>query len=164
MTSCDERESGLPNEPAAMSDRIDFQQRVRDSFQRQKIMHTLGMSLERVERGEVDIAFSHREDLTQQHGFLHAGVMATALDSACGYAAFSMMDEDSAVLSIEFKTNLLRPAKGQNFLARGRVVKPGRNVTFCEASAFVVDNDKEVLVATMSGTMMAVRQREGIKD
>ena len=84
--------------------------RVKESFQRQRVMHTLGMELLDVKAGECIIGFSYREDLTQQNGFIHAGVIATALDSACGYAAFSMMPEDADVLSIEFKTNLMRPA------------------------------------------------------
>lgn len=127
-------------------------------------MKTLGMTLARVAEGEVDIEFPYQEALTQQHGFIHAGVIATALDSACGYAAFSMMSEDAAVLSIEFKTNLMRPARGERFVARARVVKPGRTVTFCEASAFAITGDKETLVASMSGTMMAVRGRAEVQD
>ena len=140
----------------------DFKQRIRDSFARQAVMETMGMRLTRVELGEVDISFSHRDDLTQQHGFLHAGVIATALDSACGYAAFSMMSEDAAVLSIEFKTNMLRPARGKEFVARARVVKAGRNVSFCEASAFSIEGDSETLIATMQGTMMSVRGRSDV--
>lgn len=141
-----------------------FEQRVRDSFDRQIVMKTLGMSLERVAPGEVDISFSHRDTLTQQHGFLHAGIVTTALDSACGYAAFSLMSEDAAVLSIEFKTNMLRPAQGKRFVARGRVVKAGRNVTFCEASAFALEEQGETLIATMQGTMMSVRGRSGVEN
>ena len=143
---------------------MNFESRVRESFEKQAIMQTLGMSLQRVIKGEVDISFPHRKDLTQQHGFIHAGVLATALDSACGYAAFSTMPEDAAVLSIEFKTNLLRPAKGSNYSARARVVKAGRNITFCEASAYALNDDKETLVATMSATMMAVRGRDDVKN
>lgn len=142
---------------------MDFEEKVRSSFQRQAVMKTLGMTLERVDKGEVDIAFTHRDDLTQQHGFLHAGVIATALDSACGYAAFSMMPEEAVVLSVEFKTNLMRPAKGERFVARARVVKPGRTITFCEASAFAITADKETLIATMSGSMMAVYGRPEVK-
>ena len=141
-----------------------FEERVRDSFARQTVMTTLGMTLARVAPGEVDIAFEHRPDLTQQHGFLHAGVLATALDSACGYAAFSLMPADAAVLSVEFKTNLLRPASGKKFLARAQVLKPGRTVTVCEAKAYAVDGDSEVLVASMTGTMMTVLGRLEIES
>ena len=121
-------------------------------------MHTLGMELLDVKAGECIIGFSYREDLTQQNGFIHAGVIATALDSACGYAAFSMMPEDADVLSIEFKTNLMRPAKGDRFEARARVVKPGRTVFFTEASLFAISDDEEKLVASMAGTMMVVQR------
>lgn len=143
---------------------MNFEERVRASFERQTVMKTLGMELTRVAEGEVDIEFPYREELTQQHGFIHAGVLATALDSACGYAAFSMMPEDAAVLSVEFKTSLMRPAKGERFVARARVLKPGRTITFCEASAYAISGQKETLVAAMTGSMMAVRERAGIQD
>ena len=113
--------------------------------------------------GEVDIEFSYRESLTQQHGFIHAGVITTALDSACGYAAFSMMPEEAAVLSVEFKTSLLRPAKGERFIARARVVKPGRTISFCEASAFAISGGQEKLIATMTGSMMTVLGRSDVR-
>ena len=132
--------------------------RVKESFQRQRVMHTLGMELLDVKAGECIIGFSYREDLTQQNGFIHAGVIATALDSACGYAAFSMMPEDADVLSIEFKTNLMRPARCDSFEARARVVKPGRTVFFTEAFLFAISDDEEKLVASMAGTMMVVQR------
>lgn len=141
----------------------DFEARVRASFARQAVMATLGMELERVAAGEVDIGFRHRPDLTQQHGFLHAGILATALDSACGYAAFSLMPADAAVLSVEFKTNMLRPARGDRFVARAQVVKAGRTITVVEAKAYALESDREVLVASMTGTMMAVFQRPGVE-
>ena len=143
-----------------MSTRLSFP-RVRESFQRQKVMQTLGMALLEVKAGECIIGFSYREDLTQQNGFIHAGVIATALDSACGYAAFSMMPEDADVLSIEFKTNLMRPARGERFEARARVIKPGRTVFFTEASLFAVIGQEEKLVASMAGTMMVVKSKQG---
>ena len=126
-------------------------------------MHTLGMTLLDVKAGECIIGFPYREDLTQQNGFIHAGVITTALDSACGYAAFSMMPEDADVLSIEFKTNLMRPARGDRFEARARVVKPGRTVFFTEASLFAISEDEEKLVASMAGTMMAVNKIDRAK-
>jgi len=101
---------------------------------------------------------------TQQHGFTHAGIIATALDSACGYAAFSLMPEDAAVLTVEFKTNLIAPAKGEYFLFRGRVVKPGRTITVCDSRAFAVESGQERLVATMTGTLMALFDRAGISQ
>lgn len=152
----DERPQMHPSDP-------DFEQRVRDSFARQAVMATLGMELARVAPGEVDILFRHRPDLTQQHGYMHAGILSTALDSACGYAAFSLMPADADVLSVEFKTNLLRPARGELFVARAQVLKAGRTVTVCEAKAYALDGDRETLVASMTGTMMTIlRRRAGM--
>ena len=102
--------------------------------------------------------------LTQQHGFLHAGVISTALDSACGYAAFSLMPEDAGVLTIEFKVNLLAPGKGERFLFRGSVTKPGRTIIVADGQAYAFGADGEAkLIATMTGTMMTVTGREGIE-
>lgn len=141
-----------------------YRQRVQDSFARQGVMQTLGARLASVEPGAVDIVFAWAPALTQQHGFLHAGIVATALDSACGYAAFSLMPEEAAVLTIEFKINLLAPARGQHFRMQGRVVKPGRTITVAEGQAFAIDDDggAERLVATMGCTLMAVAGREGL--
>lgn len=136
-----------------------FEGRVRDSFARQKAMATIGARLARVAAGEVDIELPWRDDLTQQHGYLHAGIVGTALDSACGYAAYSLMPPDAAVLSIEFKVNLLAPARGERILCRGRVKKAGRTIMVCEADAFAVTGGTEKLVASMTGTMMCVMGR-----
>ncbi|HEX2189254.1 MAG TPA: PaaI family thioesterase [Longimicrobiaceae bacterium] len=139
-----------------------FEARVRDSFARQRVMETLGARLVRVAPGEVELELPYRADLTQQHGFLHAGVVTTVLDSACGYAAFSLMPADAAVLSIEFKTNLLAPARGELLRARGRVVRAGRTVTVCEGEAWMLEGGDERHVAAMLATMMTVRGREGL--
>ncbi|EHL24566.1 MULTISPECIES: PaaI family thioesterase [unclassified Acidovorax] len=140
-----------------------FAERVRDSFAHQGAMKTLGAVLGVVAPGAVDIELPWSAGLTQQHGFLHAGMVATALDSACGYAGFTLMGEDAAVLTIEFKINLLAPAKGQHFRMEGRVLKPGRTITVCEGRAFAIDNHQEKLVATMGCTLMAVTGRDTIK-
>ncbi|MGE8319091.1 MAG: PaaI family thioesterase [Comamonas sp.] len=141
----------------------DFAQRVRDSFARQGAMQTLGARLARLEPGAVDIELDWALGLTQQHGFLHAGMVSTALDSACGYAALTQMAPDAAVLSIEFKVNLMAVAKGQRFRMEGRVVKAGRTVSFAEGRAFAIDEGNEKLIATMSCTLMAVTGRAGIQ-
>lgn len=141
----------------------DFADRVRDSFTRQGAMQTLGASLCLIESGAVDIEVPWAAGLTQQHGFLHAGMVATALDSACGYAGFTLMEPDAAVLTIEFKINLLAPAKGQRFRMEGRVIKPGRTITVCEGRAFAIDDHQEKLVATMGCTLMAVSGRDNIQ-
>ena len=140
-----------------------YRQRVEDSFALQGVMQTLGARLEKLEPGAVDIGLAWDRSLTQQHGFLHAGVVSTALDSACGYAAFSLMPEDAAVLTIEFKINLLAPAKGERFRMEGRVLKPGRTITVCEGRAYALQDQKETLIATMNCTLMTVMGRTDIR-
>jgi uncharacterized protein (TIGR00369 family) len=142
----------------------DFEARVRASFARQHAMQTLGIELLSVKPGEVELEMPYKLAYTQQHGFVHAGIITTALDSACGYAAFSLMPKDAAVLTVEFKTNLLALAKGECFTFLARVVKPGRTITVCEGQAFDVQDGKPRLIATMTGTLMAVYGREGISQ
>lgn len=142
----------------------DFEERVRSSFARQKAMRTIGAELTLVAPGTVEIEMPYSEALTQQHGFLHAGVISAALDSACGYAAYSLMPENSGVLSIEFKVNLLAPGKGERFLFRGSVTKPGRTIVVADGQAYAFADDGEAkLIATMTGTMMTVVGRDGIE-
>lgn len=141
-----------------------YKARVEESFRKQGVMATLGASLQLIEPGVVDIALDWAEGLTQQHGFLHAGVVATALDSACGYAGLTLMPEDAAVLTIEFKINLLAPSAGERFRMEGRVLKPGRTITVCEGRAFALQGEQEKLVATMACTLMAVSGREQLRD
>ena len=148
----------------------EFAQRVRASFARQAIMRTLDVTLERVAPGEVDLTLPFRTDLTQQHGFLHAGVVTTVIDSACGYAALTLMEPGAAVLSVEFKVQLLAPARGASFRSAGRVVRAGRTVTVVmgelRAVALLGDaaNEDGELVALMTGTMMTVRGRPDLAD
>jgi uncharacterized protein (TIGR00369 family) len=125
-------------------------------------MSTLGAQLTHLAPGAVDISFDWAPGLTQQHGFIHAGMLSAALDSACGYAGFSLMPEDAGVLTIEFKINLLAPAKGQRFRCEGRVLKPGRTIVLAEGRAFAIDGGQEKLCATMHCTLMAVQGRPGI--
>ncbi|MBC7131991.1 MAG: PaaI family thioesterase [Roseovarius sp.] len=140
----------------------DFEARVRDSFDRQQAMHTLGIGIADLAPGHIVLEMAHRPALTQQHGFLHAGIVSTALDSACGYAAFSLMPAEAAVLTVEFKINLLNPADGERFRFVADVVKPGRTLTVCEARAHAVKGGRETLVATMTGTLMALVGRTGV--
>lgn len=139
-----------------------FAARVRESFGRQRVMHTLGARMTKIEPGYVELELPFREDLTQQHGFLHAGIVTTLLDSACGYAAFSLMDADSAVLTVEFKTNLLAPAAGQLLLAEGEVVRAGKTLTICRADGWMQQGGERKHVATMQATLMALPNREGL--
>ena len=115
----------------------DFARKVTESFDRQGIMHHLGARLERVEPGLVEISLPFRKELTQQHGYFHAGVVATIADSAGGYAAFSLFPPDSTVLAVELKVNLLAPADGQRLWAKGEVVRSGRTITVCNLSCDV---------------------------
>src|SRR5262249_57138872 len=124
-----------------------FEARVRESFSRQRVMQTLDVTMTKVEPGLVELALPFREDLTQQHGFIHAGIVATILDSACGYAAFSLMPPDVAVLTVEYKINLLRPADGERIVARGRVVRSGKTLTVCAGDAVAVTGSEEKVVA-----------------
>ena len=133
-----------------------FAREVNDSFARQSIMSLIDARLTQVEPGRVDITLPFRGDLTQQHGYLHAGVITTIADSACGYAAYSLMPPNSEVLSIEFKINLLRPGKGESFVARAEVIRPGKTVTAVRADVFAVNAGDEILIATMQGTMMCL--------
>jgi len=139
--------------------------RTRDSFARQPAMRTLGATLQSVVPGHVVIAMPHHESLTQQHGFVHAGMVATALDSACGYAAFTLMPADAAVLTIEFKINLLAPARGPLFRFEGQVVKPGRTISVVEGRGYqhAAGSDELKLVATMTATIMTVVGRDGLQ-
>jgi uncharacterized protein (TIGR00369 family) len=127
-------------------------------------MATFGATLVRVVPGEVELELPFRAELTQQHGFLHAGVVTAVVDSACGYAALSLMEQGSAVLSVEFKVNLLAPAKGERFRARGRVLKAGRTLTVCTGDLLAMQGTEERMVAVMTGTMMTVRDRPALAD
>jgi uncharacterized protein (TIGR00369 family) len=130
--------------------------RVQASFDRQAFMKTVGARLASIRPGEVVIEWPFGAHLTQQHGFLHAGVVAAVADSACGYAALSLMPRGAAVLSVEFKVNLMRPASGETFRAVGRVIRAGRKLTVCGAEVEARQGDKQQVVAVMQGTMMAV--------
>jgi uncharacterized protein (TIGR00369 family) len=134
--------------------------RVRASFAKQRLMATIGAVLDEVAAGRVAIRLPFREDLTQQHGFLHAGTVAAVADSACGYAALTLMPADAAVLSIEFKVNMLAPAKGDSIIARAEVVRAGRTIVVCRADVYSAIGTHEKLVAAMQGTMMVVTGRE----
>ena len=140
-----------------------FATRVRTSFDRQPLMTTLGATLEKVEAGAVSIRLPFRDDLTQQNGFLHAGAIAAVADSACGYAALSLMPVGADVLSIEFKINMLSPAKGDAIVARGEVIRAGKKIMVCRADVLSLNGREEKLVAAMQGTMMVVTDREGGK-
>ncbi|HEV8487203.1 MAG TPA: PaaI family thioesterase [Blastocatellia bacterium] len=131
-----------------------FESRVRSSFNLQRLMKTINAKLVKVMPGEVHIEIPFQQELTQQNGFIHAGIITSIVDSACGYAAFSLMASTSGVLTVEYKVNLLAPAIGERFLAIGRVRKSGRTLTVCEGDVFAHAGGEETLVATMLATMI----------
>ena len=131
-----------------------FASDVGESFGRQRVMQLIGAALTRVEPGAVDIELPYREDLTQQNGYLHAGIITAVADSACGYAAYTLMPEGSNVLSVEFKVNLLRPAAGEKFVAQARVIKAGETLTVARCDVYGRVAEEAKLVATMLATMI----------
>lgn len=142
----------MPHEPRNPA----FAEEIKQSFAKQTVMGLIGAELRRVEPGLVEITLPYRPDLAQQNGFLHAGIVTTIADSACGYAAYSLMPPNSSVLSVEFKVNLLRPAKGTSFLASAEVVKSGKTLTVVRADVFSTEGERRDLIATMLGTMICL--------
>jgi len=152
--------SGAGGDPFRVTDPA-FEARIRDSFARQSFMRTLGAEVVAVSPGRCDIRVPWREGLGQQHGYFHAGVLGAIADSAAGYAAYTLMDAEDSVLSIEYKINLLRPANGVAVVARASVIRPGRSVTACAADVFVERDGEEALCATAQLTMFRL---EGESD
>ena len=138
-----------------------FEELVRESFTRQTIMTTIGATLESIETGRAVIALPYAKHICQQHGFLHAGVVTTIVDSACGYAAVTMMPENSSVLTVEFKVNLMAPAKGDRFIAVGRVVKAGRTLTVTQGEVIAFDGEAQSTVAIITATMLRLEAKPG---
>jgi uncharacterized protein (TIGR00369 family) len=132
-----------------------FAARVRDSFARQKAMALIGASISRVGPGEVEIALPWRDDLTQQKGFVHGGILGMIADTACGYAAFSLMPAGGSLVTVEYKMNILKPGRGA-LVAKGRVIRPGRTLTVAQAEVYAEDGGH---VATMLQTLMALPDR-----
>ena len=133
-----------------------FESRVRESFRRQGLMKHLGAELVEVEPGQATIRVPFRNELTQQHNYFHAGVSGAIADSACGYAAYTLMPTGSSVLTVEYKLNLLEPAEGSELTARARVLRSGRTLKVCVADVYVRRNDKDVHCATMLATIMCL--------
>ena len=142
-----------------------YAERVRASFGRQRVMTLLGAQLRLVAPGQTEIVLPYRQELTQQHGFIHAGIVTAIADSACGYAALSLTPPGVGVLTIEFKVNLLNPASGVRLVSRGRVVKPGRTLMVCTGDVTAEQEDGAARpVALMQATIMIVRDRPGVTD
>ena len=138
----------------------DFERRVRESFERQGVMRLIGAQLGRVEPGRVDIELPFCDDLSQQHGFFHAGITSTIADSAGGYAAYTLFPADSSVLTVEFKINLIAPAQGEKLIATGRVKKSGRTLTICEFEVVVIQGGQAKTCALGLQTLICMRDRK----
>jgi uncharacterized protein (TIGR00369 family) len=134
----------------------DYDARVRSSFSKQEVMKMIGASLVKIAPGEAVIEFSYDRSLTQQNGYIHAGVLTTVVDSACGYAAYTLMPADSEVLTIEYKVNFMSPAQGETFKGIGRILKSGRTITVCSGEVIAVEDGKETVVASLLATMIAL--------
>lgn len=141
--------------------KTDMKQRVERSYARQTAMRGIGAELTEISEGTATIELPFRTDLTQQHGFIHAGIVTMIVDTACGYAAFSLMPPTAAVLTVEYKVNFISPAIGEKLIARGRVLKPGRTLMVCHGEVHALTAGKEKLVATMLATMIA-REDSGL--
>jgi len=148
--------------PKLQAKNPEYAQRVQASFDRQGVMKLLGARVSRIAPGECEIQLPFRSDLTQQHGYFHGGIIGTIADSAGGYAAFSLMPEDSSVLTVEYKMNLLAPGDGEVLLARGRVLKAGRSLVVTQVDAFVIKGGQETLCATLLQTLMTMHGRKDL--
>ena len=137
----------------------EFESKVRFSFAKQAAMQTLGAVMVKIEPGQVEIEMPFQAHLTQQHGFIHGGIVTSILDSACWYAAFSLSAPDSAVLTVEYKVNFMAPAKGERLVSRGQVLRPGASITVCKGDVVAYDGGEEKLVTTMLMTMMILPNR-----
>lgn len=131
--------------------------RMRGDFDRQGAMATMGITVAEVTPGRVILEMPFNAAFSQHHGFMHAGVITSGMDSACGFAAFTLMVPPSEVLTVEFKCTFMAPARGQSFRFEGDVLKSGRTLTFTQGRAIAVDGEHETTVATITATMMAVR-------
>jgi uncharacterized protein (TIGR00369 family) len=131
----------------------EFEALVRESFAKQQVMALIGAELPSVEPGAVEITLPTRADLTQQHGFIHAGIVTTIVDNACGYAALTLAPAGADVLTIEYKVNFMEPASGERLIARGRVLRSGRTITVCAGDVSALRDGREHPIATMLATM-----------
>ncbi|MEJ8563169.1 PaaI family thioesterase [Yoonia sp. GPGPB17] len=132
-------------------------ERMRADFDRQGAMSTMGITVSDITPGRVILEMPFNPAFSQHHGFIHAGTITSGMDSACGFAALTLMDAESEVLTVEFKCSFLAPARGQSFRFEGDVLKSGRTLTFTEGRAIALDGPQETVIATITATMMAVR-------
>lgn len=150
-----------PTLPSFTAPDAGFAERVKDSFGRQPAMHLIGAAISAVEPGFCEVTVAVAEKITQQHGFVHGGIVGMVADSAAGYAAFSLMPPDSSPLTVEYKINMLNPAHGETLVARARVIKSGRTLAVTQCDVFAVKDGAETLCATMQQTLIVMR---GVPD
>ena len=148
----------------AFTDPGDFRQRIEKSFARQGVVQAIKAELSRIEHRLVEIELPFHPKLTQRHGILHAGVIAAALDTACTYAAYTIVEPEASLLTIEFKVNLMSPGRGERFLFRGEITKPGSNIIVADGRAYAISDGPAKLIASMTGTMMVLKGREGFNE
>jgi uncharacterized protein (TIGR00369 family) len=154
-----------PDQEQARSLAPEVDARARASIARQTMLTTLGVSVERLEPGYCELGLAHRADLTQQHGFIHAGAITTIADSACGYAAYSVFPADRDVLTVDFTVNLVAPAAHPKFVAAGRVIRAGRTITTCRGEVYGIGPDgQRTVIALIQATMMAVSRLSVPRD
>lgn len=142
----------------------DVQTRIKASFARQGAMQTIGAELTQIGHKMVEIELSFHDKLTQQHGFLHAGVISAALDTACSYAAYTVIANDASLLTIEFKVNMMSPGRGERFLFRGEITKPGSTIIVADGRGYAIGDGPAKLIASMTSTLMVIRGREDIRE
>lgn len=143
---------------------FDFEKKVRDSFSRQAFMGLMGARLVEVRPGYCEIHVGYKKELSQQHGFFHAGVIGTIADNSAGYAAYSLMPADSSILTVEYKLNLVAPGDGALLVGRAQVIKPGHTLTICRSEVFVIKNGVEKLCATSLVTLMEMKGKADRPD
>lgn len=147
-----------------ITDPGDFHERIRRSFTKQNAMQMLGAELTRIQQGMVEIELPFDEKLTQQHGFLHGGVISAPLETACTYAAYTVIAPEVSLLTIEFKVNLLSPGRGERFLFRGEVTKPGSTIIVADGRAYAIGDGPAKLIASMTTSMMVIRDRQDVVE
>lgn len=145
-----------------ITDPGDFQARIRKSFGSQKAMALIGAELTSIEQACIEIELPYDEKLTQQHGFLHAGMISAALETACTYSAYTMIEPQASVLTIEYKVNLMSPGRGERFLFRGEITKPGSTIIVADGRGYAISDGPAKLIASMTSTMMIIRGRQDV--
>jgi len=134
----------------------DYAARVRASFDRQRVMTWIGATLTHLAPGQCEITLPRKPELTQQHGYVHGGIIGTIGDTAAGYAGFTLMPHDASVLTVEYKMNIMAPGDGERLIARGEVIRAGRSLVVARADVFAVKAGKETLCATLLQTLMTM--------